>query len=136
MLPNRPSSARIVPAASRKVSGRVFVSNPDRSIPLMDGMVMDTIESMQDMGDLYTKKIEVEKRRCVELENKLKVRHPPGRTYRRRSMHMVVHLCAMPSKCMSPWPVTAGHLSASVCATRPFAPRWKRRGGPCPSLMT
>ncbi len=42
-------------------------------MPLMDGMVMDTIESMQDMGEYYTKKIEVEKRRCLELENKLKV---------------------------------------------------------------
>ena len=75
MYPNRPSSARLAAASvARRSSGRTLMPNPDRSIPLMDGMVMDTIESMQDMGDLYTKKIEVERRRCAELENKLKVR--------------------------------------------------------------
>ena len=73
MEPRRPSSARFAPGgATKRSTGRIFVSNPDRSIPLMEGMVMDTIESMQDMGDYYTKKMEVEKRRCLELENKLK----------------------------------------------------------------
>jgi hypothetical protein len=41
---------------------------------MMEGLIVDTIESMQDMGDLYTRRIEVEKRRSLELENKLKVR--------------------------------------------------------------
>ena len=40
----------------------------------MEGMVLDTISSMQDMGDYYTKKLEVEKRRHTDLENKLRVR--------------------------------------------------------------
>jgi hypothetical protein len=45
---------------------------PSHTPPTMSNVISAQIESFQQQGDLYTKKIEIEKRRISELDTKLK----------------------------------------------------------------